>query len=146
MGLMDRSEIPPDQITEILFDMQVDMSRLLPKLRARLNKPLGKAKMGQARETRFHMWLALLKKDFNDSAVWNCLDQTMAKLGKTIPIMCTETALIQLLAPHSPKARDLLNRYPRANHVLHPEYPAYARALLRKYGLPPTKHNASQNP
>ena len=60
--------------------------------------------------------------------------------------MCAETALIEVMAPHSTKAQDLLDKYPKAGHHLHPEYSAYARALLRKYGLPPTEDNAAQNP
>jgi hypothetical protein len=68
--------------------------------------------------------------------------KTMAQIGATVPIMCGETALVQVLAPHSTKAQDLLKQHPRANHPLWPGYQAYARALPRKYGLPPTAtHN-----
>jgi len=146
MELGNKSDISMEQITEIFIDRQTDISPLLPRIRKQLNKPLSPTKSGLVEEKRIQLCLALLKQDFNDATAWNHLDQTMKQLGATIPVMCTETALIQTLAPHSSKAQDLLNRYSRANYDLHPGYLAYARALLRKYGLPPTQDNGSQNP
>lgn len=133
--LANRSDAHLDRITDILYDHQIDISPLFPKIKNLLQ---------QKDQRNFRLCLFMLHQDFEDPTAWLYLDQTMAQLGTTIPIMCNETALIQLLAPHSPKAQDLLNRYPRANHKLHPEFVPTTRAFLRKYVLPPTKANPSK--
>jgi len=142
-ALAGRSDAALISALEILIDHQVDITPFLPEMRKLINQQ--NLPTGFRKGEKFLLALLLLKQDFNDSAAWSYLDQSIANVGiSRIEIESFECSLIHILAPRSSQAQNILDKYSWATQRPSTKYMATARRFMSKYGLLDAKETRSQ--